>query len=39
MRRLAPALRYVGGDTRGPRQVDVRLARTGVRWRVAVDSP
>lgn len=32
-------LRYVGSDTKGPRQVDVRLARTGVRWRVAVDSP
>ena len=32
-------LRYAGSDTKGPRQVDVRLARTGVRWRVAVDSP
>jgi hypothetical protein len=32
-------LRYVGSDTRGPRQVDVRLARTGVRWRVVIDSP
>jgi VWFA-related protein len=32
-------LRYAGSDTRGPRQVDVRLARTGVRWRVAVDTP
>lgn len=32
-------LRYSGSDTKGPRQVDVRLARTGVRWRVTVDSP
>ena len=32
-------LRYAGSDTRGARQVDVRLARTGVRWRVVVDSP
>jgi hypothetical protein len=32
-------LRYAGSDAKGPRQVDVRLARTGVRWRVAVDSP
>jgi len=32
-------LRYAGSDTKGPRQVDVRLARTGVRWRVAIDSP
>jgi hypothetical protein len=32
-------LRYAGSDTRGPRQVDVRLARTGVRWRVTIDSP
>jgi hypothetical protein len=32
-------LRHVGSDTKGPRQVDVRLARTGVHWRVVVDSP
>jgi hypothetical protein len=32
-------LRYAGSDTRGPRRVDVRLARPGVRWRVAVDTP
>jgi hypothetical protein len=32
-------LRYAGRDTRGPRQVDVRLARTGLRWRVALDTP
>jgi VWFA-related protein len=32
-------LRYQGSDTKGSRQVDVRLARTGVRWRVAVDTP
>jgi hypothetical protein len=32
-------LRYAGSDAKGPRQVDVRLARTGVRWRVAIDSP
>jgi len=32
-------LRYAGSDAKGPRQVDVRLGRTGVRWRVAIDSP
>jgi hypothetical protein len=32
-------LRYVGSDTRGPRRVEVRLARPGVRWRVVVDTP
>jgi hypothetical protein len=32
-------LRYAGSDGKGPRQVDVRLARTGVRWRVTIDSP
>jgi hypothetical protein len=32
-------LRYAGSDTKGPRQVDVQLARTGVRWRVTIDSP
>jgi hypothetical protein len=32
-------LRYAGSDTKGSRQVDVRLARPGVRWRVVVDSP
>ena len=32
-------LRYAGSDAKGPRQVDVRLARTGVRWRVVVDTP
>jgi len=32
-------LRYAASDTKGPRQVDVRLARTGVRWRVTIDSP
>lgn len=32
-------LRYVGSDTKGPRQVDVRLSRPGVRWRVALDTP
>lgn len=32
-------LRYVGSETKGPRQVDVQLARPGVRWRVTVDTP
>ena len=32
-------LRYAGSDAKGPRQIDVRLARTGLRWRVAIDSP
>jgi hypothetical protein len=32
-------LRYVAAETKGPRRVDVRLARSGVRWRVAVDTP
>ena len=32
-------LRYAGSDAKGARQVDVRLARTGVRWRVTIDSP
>jgi hypothetical protein len=32
-------LRYVPADTKGPRRIDVRLARSGVRWRVAVDTP
>jgi len=31
-------LRYAGSDAKGPRQIDVRLARTGLRWRVAIDS-
>jgi VWFA-related protein len=32
-------LRYAATDTKGPRRVEVRLARSGVRWRVAVDTP
>ena len=32
-------LRYTAAETKGPRRVEVRLARSGVRWRVAVDTP
>jgi hypothetical protein len=32
-------LRYAGTDEKGPRRVDVQLARPGARWRVALDSP
>jgi VWFA-related protein len=32
-------LRYAGSDAKGPKRVEVRLARPGVRWRVAVDAP
>lgn len=32
-------LRYAAAEGRGPRRIEVRLARQGVRWSVAVDSP
>ena len=32
-------LRFAPTDTKGPRRIEVRLARSGVRWRVAVDTP
>ncbi len=32
-------LRYVPGDPKGPRRVEVRVARPGLRWRIALDSP
>jgi hypothetical protein len=32
-------LRYAAAEMKGPRRVEVRLARSGVRWRVAVDTP
>jgi VWFA-related protein len=32
-------LRYAAAETKGPRRVEVRLARSGVHWRVAVDTP
>jgi hypothetical protein len=32
-------LRYAGAEGKGPRRVDVQLARPGVRWRVALDPP
>lgn len=32
-------LRYAAAEGKGPRRIEVRLARQGVRWSVAVDSP
>ncbi len=32
-------IRYLPGDGPGPRRVEVRVARSGVHWRVTVDSP
>jgi hypothetical protein len=32
-------VRYAATETKGLRRIEVRLARSGVRWRVAVDSP
>jgi hypothetical protein len=32
-------IRYRPGEGQGARRVEVRVARPGVRWRVAVDSP
>jgi VWFA-related protein len=32
-------LRYAAAEGKGPRRVDVRLARQDVRWRVVVDTP
>jgi len=30
---------YAASSAKGPKRIDVRLARTGVHWRVTVDSP
>lgn len=32
-------VRFAASSAKGPKHIDVRLARTGVRWRVTVDSP
>jgi VWFA-related protein len=32
-------LRYVPADGKGPRRVEVRVARPGLHWRIALDSP
>jgi hypothetical protein len=32
-------IRYLPGEAGGPKRVEVRIARPGVRWRVMVDSP
>jgi hypothetical protein len=32
-------LRYTAMETKGARRIEVRLARSGVRWRVAIDTP
>jgi hypothetical protein len=32
-------LRYAATEAKGARRIDVRLARSGVRWRVAIDTP
>lgn len=32
-------IRYAAADGKGPRKIEVRLARPGVRWRVVVDTP
>jgi hypothetical protein len=32
-------LRYVPGDAKGPKRVEVQVARAGVHWRIALDSP
>jgi VWFA-related protein len=32
-------LRYVPGDARGPKRLEVQIARTAVHWRVALDAP
>jgi hypothetical protein len=32
-------VRFEASSAKGPRRIDVRLARTAVRWRVTVDSP
>jgi hypothetical protein len=32
-------VRFEASSAKGPKRIDVRLARTGARWRVAVDSP
>ena len=30
---------FAASDAKGPKRIDVRLTRTGLRWKVAVDSP
>ncbi len=32
-------LRFAASDAKGPKHIDVRVSRTGLRWRVAIDSP
>ena len=32
-------IRYAAAEGKGPRRIEVRVARPGVRWRVAVDTP
>jgi hypothetical protein len=32
-------VRFEASSAKGPKRIDVRLARTGARWRVTVDSP
>lgn len=32
-------IRYAAAEGRGPRRIEARVARPGVRWRVAVDTP
>jgi VWFA-related protein len=32
-------IRYAAAEGKGPRRIEVRLARPGVRWRVVVDTP
>jgi len=32
-------VRFAPSDAKGPKRIDVRLARAGVRWRVTVDTP
>jgi VWFA-related protein len=32
-------LRYLPSDAKGPKRVEVRIARAGLHWRIALDSP
>jgi VWFA-related protein len=32
-------LHFAASEAKGPKRIDVRIARTGLRWHVAVDSP
>ena len=32
-------LRYLPGEGKGPKRVEVRIARPGLKWRIALDSP